>query len=764
MTRTLTLLVLFLVVSLPVAAQQSFIVTNTNDSGPGSFRAALQEVANTEQNCFCRIQFKIAEPVPEAGYFTIKVTSLLPNVELIESFLIDASTQTELTGDTNPNGPEVVLDGTDVTELGPGLRLVDCAACEVRNLGIRHFRGNGIHLDRGRSAVFLGLDVSDNGWNGLMYVSSFGLFINDSSFRNNGSNGIFSRFSSATAGGNFIAGNGANGIDVSGTGPQGLSVLLLANSTITGNAHHGVRVEEGSAFDSSLNRIWANGLLPIERGPAGPTPTNRTDANPDMPVINVAEGVQGLEFSRLNIRGSVTVRPDSQVHLTFYFSPTKHPLGFAEGQFIIGETTLRADASGVAMFDTEGASTLMQPLPPVGFISVSARESEWGSSELSDPVPFRTNALVVSSTADSGPGSLRAAIEAVNARECTPGNACWIATALPDGAVIEPLSPLPAIVKDDVRIDGQPGVELLGRSAGNTDGLVLQTSRAFITGLRVRGFARNGLIINGSPIPDLRILVSNSRFLENENGLVLRGGRRRTNLFGEYNLLYAAELIEASGNRANGIVIEGDYHRISRSRVEDNGGHGIFVGSGRLQAISDIAAKRNRGAGIASAPGAYGVSVYGGSIENNGGLGIDRNADGVTPNDETEADKVLDAPAILSARYDPGTQRTVVTYTNWNQVRPNIVELLATYNIPGAATFFYASDAPDPSGRGEGQQRLEPVLLQGNAPTSPTHTYEFPIDLRGRWITATRAVYDCHGELGCTDLDSSEFSIAVRVE
>ncbi|HEX9982982.1 MAG TPA: right-handed parallel beta-helix repeat-containing protein [Thermoanaerobaculia bacterium] len=765
MARTLSFLVLFLVVSLPVTAQQVFVVTNTHDSGPGSFRAALENVAAADQYCFCRVEFRMAEPLPDQGVYTIRLQSPLPIIELVESLLIDASTQTALTGDTNPTGPEVTIDGSALTELAPGLRMVDCAACEVRELGIRHFRGNGIHLDRGRSAIFRGLDVSDNGWNGLMFVNSYGLFVNSSSFRRNGSNGIFSRASSATTGTNLIEGNGANGMDVSGTGPRELTVLFSSDSVITGNAHHGVRVQEGSAFLSTRDRIWGNGLMPIERGPAGPTPTNRTDANPDLPVVRIAEGVQGLEYSRLNIRGSVTVRPDSDVHLTFYYSPAKHPLGFAEGQFVIAERTMRADANGVLMFDSElPANAIVQPLPAVGFISVSARDFDWGSSELSEPVPFRTNALVVSSTADSGPGSLRAAIEAANARQCTPADACWIATALEEGAVIEPTSPLPGIVKEDVRIDFQPGVELLGRSAGNTDGLLLQTSRAYVTGLRVRGFARNGLVVNASSNVDLRILLLDSQFHENENGVVLRGGRRRTNLFGEYNLLYAADRIEASANRGHGIVIEGDYHRISRSKAEDNGGHGVFVGSGVLQVISDMSAKRNRGAGIASAPGAYGVSVYGGSIENNGGLGIDRNADGVTPNDETEADKILDAPAILSARYDPAKQRTVVTYTNWNQVRPNIVDLLATYSIPGAATFFYASDTPDPSGRGEGQQRLDPVPIQGNAPTSPTATFEFPIDLRGRWITAVRALYDCHSELGCTELDSSEFSVAVKVE
>ncbi|HEX7153108.1 MAG TPA: right-handed parallel beta-helix repeat-containing protein [Thermoanaerobaculia bacterium] len=746
MARTLALAVLFLIVSVSAQAAGPFIVTNTNDSGPGSLREALANV-DAIQKCSCRVEFRIDEPVPESGYFTIKLDRLLPIVHLTENFTLDGTTQTAHTGDTNPTGPEIFIDGENVTQLGPGLRIVDCAFCDISSIGVRKFQGNGIHFDRGHGINLVGLDLRDNGWNGLLYLRAFNMTLRNSRFRNNGQNGIFTRAGTVNAENLIVEGNGANGIDMGGW-------LTSFNAEITGNAHHGVRIAEGSQYFSSLDRIWANGLMPIERGAPGPS-SERFDIG--TPAVSVAQGTQGTRSARVNIRGLVSAGPNAEVDVTIFASPVAHPLGFGEARNVLTAVKVRTDSSGMATFNTDVAN-VVGPLPPLGFITATARTIQYGSSEFSLPVPLETNAIVVSSTADSGPGSLRAAIEAANARTCTADDACWIASTLPDGAVIEPLSPLPALVKNELRIDANPAVEILGRSAGNTDGLRIDTASAVLNGLVMRGFGRSGLVVNAPSSGAISINIDRSRFLENQDGLTLRGGRLRETLLGDFTLGTTVERVEASNNRGNGIVIEGNTTVIAASRVEENDGNGIFVRSGRMHTFRDVVARRNAGAGIATLPGAYGIHAGFVSTADNGGLGIDRDADGVTANDETEADKILDKPRIISSRYDAARQATIVTFTLWNGVGPDIVEPLEIFSHRMSNTYFYVNDSADPSGFGEGAQRINPGT------SSVTGETVLAGDLRGKWITAVRTVADCHFELGCVERDTSEHSNAVRVE
>ncbi len=89
----------------------TFIVTNTNDSGTGSLRAAITS-ANTNPMDADNITFNIPTSDPNynatSGVFTITLASLLPTVNSI-SVSIDATTQP---GNTNPNGPEICVRST----------------------------------------------------------------------------------------------------------------------------------------------------------------------------------------------------------------------------------------------------------------------------------------------------------------------------------------------------------------------------------------------------------------------------------------------------------------------------------------------------------------------------------------------------------------------------------------------------------------------------------------------------------------------------
>jgi hypothetical protein len=89
----------------------TFAVTNTTDSGPGSLRQAILD-ANASGEPLCAIILNI--PTTDAGFdgqvFTIRPSSALPAFE--RPTVLNGASQTVFSGDSNPFGPEVVLNGS----------------------------------------------------------------------------------------------------------------------------------------------------------------------------------------------------------------------------------------------------------------------------------------------------------------------------------------------------------------------------------------------------------------------------------------------------------------------------------------------------------------------------------------------------------------------------------------------------------------------------------------------------------------------------
>ena len=110
----------------------------------------------------------------------------------------------------------------------------------------------------------------------------------------------------------------------------------------------------------------------------------------------------------------------------------------------------------------------------------------------------------VTTTADSGPGSLR---QAILDSDIATGGINTIDFAIPGQGIetIAPLSPLPAIT-NPVLIDGfsQPGyagsplIELTGSQSGAADGLTITGSDISVCGLDLNGFSQGaGILISG---------------------------------------------------------------------------------------------------------------------------------------------------------------------------------------------------------------------------------------------------------------------------
>ena len=121
-----------------------FVVTNTDDSGPGSLRQAIIE-ADTSANADT-ILFNIppSDPGydPTAGVWIIQPVSAFPLI-VGDSTFIDGSSQSSNQGDTNPEGPEIEIDGTNVDESG---FVIEGANNQIFGLIINRFAEYGVGI------------------------------------------------------------------------------------------------------------------------------------------------------------------------------------------------------------------------------------------------------------------------------------------------------------------------------------------------------------------------------------------------------------------------------------------------------------------------------------------------------------------------------------------------------------------------------------------------------------------------------------------
>ena len=140
-----------------------WVVTNTADSGSGSLRNAL-DWANTHAGAVWRFSIPTSDAGYSAGVFTIRPTTPLPDIAA-NGTVVDGSAQTAFTGDTNPVGPEVVINGALAGADAAGLSITG-ANCVVKGVAIGGFSAFGVRI-WGASATgnvvkgcYLGTDAS----------------------------------------------------------------------------------------------------------------------------------------------------------------------------------------------------------------------------------------------------------------------------------------------------------------------------------------------------------------------------------------------------------------------------------------------------------------------------------------------------------------------------------------------------------------------------------------------------------------------------
>jgi hypothetical protein len=336
--------------------------------------------------------------------------------------------------------------------------------------------------------------------------------------------------------------------------------------------------------------------------------------------------------------------------------------------------------------------------------------------------------IFVTTTADSGPGSLRSAMEEGNVRG-TYTFPCRVAFRI-EGTppfVIEPLTPLPAVTAAFLSIDGRTEKGRVVIRGGKTlgDGFFAAGSMLTVAGLTIEDFPGNGIMALPSTFGTLHVI-------DNE----ITG-----NLRGVVMFRVSAELTgnTIAHNVHSGVYMPQGSVAFSRNTIRDNGNSGIYLGPdiGSVEA-ADNEISGHPQFGIAVDRKARHVAIRVNSIHDNGIDAIDFGLDG------PDAQRSPKPPQIVSAAYADG--KTII------RAKFDPVYLAKSFTI-----LFFANRGLDAGGRAEAETFVgSAVGSNGEAEVVVDR------DLRGQIVTALNVVYiDAFGEAQWTE--SSELSDGVTV-
>lgn len=629
------------------------VVTNTNDSGPGSLRAAIT-FANGHPGT--RIVFNIANTDPNfsGGVYTIRVLTALP-VITANSTIIDGDSQIAFNGNSNGGRPVIVLDGSQAGAGVNGLN-IQASNCAVRKLVIQRFSAAGVLIQGLNSAnnsvqsCFLGVDATGNTAAGnLRGVSINGGAHNNliggttAALRNiiSGNSGpgavgvlvagdnnqIFGNYIGTNAAGNAAVANAGDGVVIANsTGNKVGDVTAGAGNVIAFNTNNGVSLASPATGNTIRgNSIFSNGRLGIDlpggtQNSAGVTANDNLDADSGVnnlqnyPVLTSA--VAG--GAATTVSGTLNSLANTSFIIDLYRNATADPSGFGEGQIHVSSRTVTTDGSGNATF----SFNLNGSFAGQFFTATATNQATGDTSEFSQARQAIVSIVTVTTTADSGAGSLRAAITFANT---TPNTTIRfnIPAGFASGGVftIAPISVLPVITANGTTVDATtqtafsgntnangPEVVLNGAAAGaGTDGLKIIASNCLVKGLVINGFSGNGIAIIGATSVSNRIqscyigtnAAGTAAVANDADGIILVNGTHN-NLIGG-NAAGLGNII--SGNGGNGVLL-------ANSGTDGNLLQGNFIGTN----AAGTAAIANGSDGVLLASGAKNNIIGGTSV------------------------------------------------------------------------------------------------------------------------------------------------------
>jgi HYR domain/Right handed beta helix region len=394
------------------AAPLTFTVTTTADSGPGSFRAAIDQ-ANTNPG-LDTINFNLG-----AGTPTIMVGSLIgaPLPALTEAVTIDGATG---------GATRIELDGTAAGVGADGLTLM-ASNITVRGLVINRFSGNGITINQGSNIIqgnligtnATGTAASPNAGSGVLIdMSSSGNTIGGTAIAarnvisgNSGAGVFLSGSNSNQITGNFIGtditgavalGNSSSGVNLLGSSSNNSigGTAPGAGNTIAFNSFSGIFIAAGAGNSVLGNSFSSNGTLGIDlNDDGGVTPNDMCDGDgganlsQNFPDLTSAQSAGGM----ITITGNLNSTQNTTFRVEFFSNNVCDGSGNGEGQVFIGSTNVTTPAAGC---DAPISVVLSVAVPVGAFVTATATDPSNNTSEFSHCVTVTAAACTITCPAN----------------------------------------------------------------------------------------------------------------------------------------------------------------------------------------------------------------------------------------------------------------------------------------------------------------------------------------------------------------------------
>ncbi|NND32666.1 MAG: hypothetical protein HKN76_08755 [Saprospiraceae bacterium] len=419
-----------------IAEQTTFIVSTTADSGPGSFRSAIDS-SNLHPGPDS-IKFNIAKT--DAGFdqnkgaWFIKPDSAFPLI-LDEGLFVDGSSQALYLGeDLNPAGPEIIISGENDNSFAAGLNIHGMAT-EVYAMTINNFNGPGISIYTPGFATISGCFIGTN-YNGMQAAgNNDGIVLGYRTTNSLVGPSLYHPYGNIISGNKRIGilvvdssqhhvivanqiGTNRNNTDTIGNTREGISLTRSANyneifdNTIAGN-FQGITLFDSKYNVIANNRIGLNGELKSGNQEAGIflwmnssqnlIMNNRIGFSGGYGIYNAGSGCIENLFSRnyfrnnkfgdiLNLNGAnLELDPPSGLILKNSILSGKA----AAGQII--ELYLVSDTSGTFYLDSLVAGAqgdffyLFDTVPFDHSIVATARDAQGNTSQFSEPYNLTTS-------------------------------------------------------------------------------------------------------------------------------------------------------------------------------------------------------------------------------------------------------------------------------------------------------------------------------------------------------------------------------------
>jgi titin len=687
------------------------VVTTTADSGPGSLRQAILDL-NADVD-LTQITFNI----PGGGVHTINLLSPLPAIT--GPAVLDGTTQPGWA----PGNPVIELNGAGAGGVF-GLS-IQGGNTTVRGLVINRFAQGGILLMSNNNIVtgnFIGTDASGtaalgNGGDGVLIPSG------------NSGNRIGG---TTVAERNVISGNGAFGIEITGSGTNGNLVegnfigTNAAGSSAIPNAQGGVRVAAGAGgttigvyvggAGNLISGNAGNGIW-ISEGDSNTAAGNLigTDVSGNTALGNGSNGILVSSGATNTYIGVVTNgRNIISGNVSDGVDIVNANTNFVAGNFI------GTNAAGTAAVANGGnGMTINARGNFIGGIFASARNVISGNGNhgivVSDSNVVKGNFIGTDASGSAALGNAGYGVVVMNgyspigAAQAGAGNV--ISGNALGGVLVSGAAAISSSVQGNLIGTDATGTSALG-NGGNGISITGGASSSLIGGT----FAGSRNVISGNSQDGVAILGSGTNFNQ------VQGNCIGTDV----------NCLAPLGNLRDGVRIDSG---AANNRIGDS--------------ASNLIAFNAKGVVVTGDSATVGNAIEGNAIFSNRGLGIDLNDDGVTANDSSGhagPNNFQNFPVLTSAISSGGISSTT-----------NVTGTLNSKPYTSFHVELFGNPACDSSGHGQGLNLLgtQNVFTDGNG--NATVNFSFSTSLIGSgFLSATATAITSNGG------DTSEFSACLQ--